>query len=419
MPEEDKTMIVKMAFLYVQSEEWYKAIEEYKKLLRMDPYDPHVYNMMGDAYAKKKDDKDAFEAYQESRELYSKLGNMAKVAAIDRKVSKLSPDRMDPQQKRLFLTITKSQEAERMAAEGKFDEAVAYFNQLIAAEPINFSYREKLSNLFLDHAHVSEAVAQLKAIADIHLSEGRVDAALAYAGKISLIDPEGIDTVRLMSVLAKKKGDTEGVAKHYGKLAQLAFDAGQYEEAKAAIEEALPAGRGDLKPLLAKVLLALKKPAEAKQQLEALLKENPGDEGLVEQLLSLSEEIKDWNGAYGHITALLQKRPDDPKLQPRLARILLQVGKRAEALQVYMNLALNALKENKAEAAFNYFDNILALEPDNVDVLKKKAEIYLKLGKKQEVIDTYKKLQAAYTQKKMVEEAKRVGLILTKLAGLK
>lgn len=419
MPEEDKTMIVKMAFLYVQSEEWYKAIEEYKKLLRMDPYDPHVYNMMGDAYAKKKDDKDAFDAYQESRELYAKLGNMAKVAAIDKKVAKLSPDRMAPQQKRLFLTIIKTQEAERMAAEGNFDEAVAYFQQLIAAEPINFSYREKLANLFLDNAHVSEAVAQLKAVADFHLSEGRVDAALAYAGKISLIDPEGIDTIRLMAILAKKKGDTEGVAKHYGKLSQLAFDAGQYEEAKAAIEEAMPAGRGDLKPLLAKVLLALKKPAEAKQQLEALLKENPEDEGLVEQLLSLSEETKDWNGAYAHITTLLQKRPDDPKLQPRLARVLLQVGKRTDAMQIYMNLALNALKENKVEAAFTYFDSILALEPDNIEVLKKKAEIYLKLGKKQEVIDTYKKLQAVYTQKKMVEEAKKVGLILTRLAGLK
>ena len=46
---DDKAMIVKMAFLYVQGGEWYKAIEEYKKLLSMDPQDGHVYNMMGDA----------------------------------------------------------------------------------------------------------------------------------------------------------------------------------------------------------------------------------------------------------------------------------------------------------------------------------------------------------------------------------
>jgi tetratricopeptide (TPR) repeat protein len=418
MPD-DKAMIVKMAFLYVQSGEWYKAIEEYKKLLEFDPQDAHVHNMMGDAYAKKKDDTDAFQAYLKSKEIYEKQGQSSKIASIERKIAKLSPDRMDIKQKQLFLSLTKTQEADRLAAEGRLDEAVAYYQQLIAAEPINFSYREKLANLYLENAMVSEAAAQLKAVADIHLSEGRLDMAQAFAGKISLIDPEGIDTLRLLAVLAKQKGDSEAVARHYGRLAQLAFDAGQYEEAKNAIEEATRAGRTDLKLLLAKTFTALKKPAEAKQQLEAILQENPGDDSLQEQLLALSEETKDWNAAQNHITVLLQKRPDDPKLQPRLARILLQVGKRPEALQIYLNLAMSSIKENKVDSAFGYFDSILALEPDNIEVLKKKAEIYLKLGKKQEVIDIYKKLQVVFTQKKMVEEAKKVALVLTRLSGLK
>ncbi len=416
---EDKAMIVKMAFLYVQGEEWYKAIEEYKKLLAMDPEDGHVYNMMGDAYAKKRDDADALQAYLKSKEIYEKQGQTNKISSLERKISKLSPDRMDPQQKRLFLSLTKTQEADRLAAEGKLEEAVALYLQYIAAEPIHFSYREKLANLFLEHAMVTEAVAQLKAVADIHLSEGRVDAAQAYAGKISLIDPEGEDTIRLLAALAEKKGGTEEVARHYGRLAQMAFDAGQHEEARNAAEKAVQAGRADLKPLLAKILMALKKPTEAKQHLETLLRENPGDESLLEHLVALSEESKDWNAAYTHITALIQKRPDDPKLQPRLARVLLQVGKRPEALQIYLGLAAGALRENKMEAALSYFDSVLALDPDHVEVLKKKAEIYLKLGKKQELIDTYKKLQAVFTQKKMAEEAKKVGLILTKLAGLK
>ncbi len=418
MPD-DKAMIVKMAFLYVQGEEWYKAIEEYKKLLAFDPQDAHVHNMMGDAYAKKKDDADALQSYLKSKEIYEKQGQSNKVASIERKIAKLSSDRMDIKQKQYFLSITKTQEAEHLAAEGRLDEAVAYYQQLIAAEPINFSYREKLANLFLENAMVSEAAAQLKAVADIHLSEGRLDLAQTYAGKLSLVDPEGIDTLRLLAVLAKQKGDEEATAKHYGKLAQLAFDAGQYEEAKNAVETAQQAGRGDLKLLLSKTFMALKKPAEAKQQLEAIFKEKPDDDALLEQLLALSEETKDWNAAQSQITILLQKRPDDPKLQPRLARILLQVGKRAEALQIYLNLGMNALKENKVDSAIGYFDSILALEPDNIEVLKKKAEIYLKLGKKQEVIDAYKKIQAIFTHKKMVEEAKKVGLILTRLAGLK
>src|SRR5258708_3046358 len=123
---EDKAMHVKMAFLYIQSGEWYKAVEEYKILLKEDPYDPHVYNMMGDAYAKKKDDKKAFESYLESRELYTKLGNMQKVSNIDKKISKLSSDKMDIKQRQQLTSFTKSQEAENLATEGKLEEAVAY-----------------------------------------------------------------------------------------------------------------------------------------------------------------------------------------------------------------------------------------------------------------------------------------------------
>jgi len=416
---DDKALIVKMAFLYVQSGEWYKAVEEYKKLLSLDPYDPHVYNMMGDAYAKKQDDKDAFDAYLESRDLYGKLGNMAKVANIDKKIAKLSPDKMDIKQRQKLLSFTKTQEADVMAAEGRLDEAVAYYLQLIAAEPINFSYREKLANLFLDNAMVTEAAAQLKGIADIHIRENNLDQALVVAGKISLMDPEGMDTLRLLASIAKLKGDQEGINKHNSKLAQLAFDAGLYEEARSSLEAAVQAGQGGLKLLHAKTLMALKQGKEAKQQFELLLLENPQDDTILEQLVGLSEEMKDWNGAHSYMTALMVKRGEDGKLLPRMARILLQTGKRAEAMQIYLNLAANALKENKPEAAFSYFDSILALEPDNLEALKKKAELYLKLGKKTELIEAYKKLQAAYTQKKMVEEAKRVGLILTKLSGLK
>ena len=416
---DDKALIVKMAFLYVQGGEWYKAIEEYKKLLSLDPYDPHVYNMMGDAYAKKQDDKDAFEAYLESRDLYGKLGNMTKVVNIDKKIAKLSPDKMDIKQRQKLMSFTKTQEADAMAAEGRLDEAVTFYLQLIAAEPINFSYREKLANLFLDNAMVTEAAGQLKAIADIYIRENNLDQALVYAGKISLMDPEGLDTLRLLASLAKLKSDQEHINKYYSKLAQLTFEAGQFEEAKSSIELATQAGNNSLKLLHAKTLMALKLGKEAKQQFELLMLENPQDDTILEQLVGLSEDMKDWNGAHSYMTALMVKRGEDGKLLPRMARILLQTGKRPEAMQIYLNLASGALKENKIDAALSYFDSILALEPDNLEALKKKAEIYLKLGKKAELIEAYKKLQAAYTQKKMLEDAKKVGLILTKLSGLK
>jgi tetratricopeptide (TPR) repeat protein len=416
---DDKAMIVKLAFVYFQTGEWYRAIDEYKKLLTYDPNDAHAYNCIGDAYAKKNDNTDALQNYLKAMELFEQQGNRSKVLSIERKVTKLNPERMDYQQKRIHLTIAKTQEADRLASEGNMDEAVAHYKEIISAEPMNIPYREKFAALFLDHAMVVEAVTQLKAIADIHLEDGHLEAAKVCASKILSLDPNGIDSLRLSAALAEKHGDTQEAVNYHAKLAQMAFEAGHYEEAKKSAEKAMQGGKVHLRPLLAKILVALKQSQEAKHHLELLLQESPGDENLLEQLLTLSEDIKDWPAAHNYITALLQIHPNEPKLLPRLGRVLLQVGKRAEAFQIYMTLATEALKENKVDTAIGYFDSVLVLEPDNLDILKKKAELYLKLGKKHETIEAYKKLQFFLQQKKMAEEARKIGLIVTKLTSLK
>ncbi len=418
MPD-DKANIVKMAFVYAQEGEWYKAIEEYKKLLILDPGDAHVHNQMGDAYAKKKDDLEAFQSYLKAREVYERQGNALKVANVDKRIAKLSPDSMDIKQRQFFRSLTQTQEAEGMAAEGRTEDAVAHYQKMIAAEPVNFSYREKLVSLYMESARVTEALVQLKAMADLHLTEGRPDQARDYAKRMAELDPEGLDTVRLLAVLAKHKGEIGEVSQTCGKLAQLAFDAGYYEEAQGAVEAATGAGNQGLRLLQARCLLALKRGLEAKKIFEELLRDTPEDDTLLEQLVTLSEETRDWATAYVHLAELMRRRQGDAKLLPRMARALLQTGKRPEALQIYMNLALESLKENKLDAGLSYLDSISALDPENLEVLKKKAEVYLKLNRKQELIDTYKKLQAIFTQKKMLEEAKKAGLILVKLGVVK
>jgi tetratricopeptide (TPR) repeat protein len=405
-----------MAFVYAQEGAWYKAIEEYKKLLSLDPQDAHVLGQMGDAYAKQKDDLEAFDAFLKAKEVYERRGDANKVASILKRIAKLSPDKMDLKQRQFLRTLTQTAEAEGMAAEGRAEDAVAHYQQLIAKEPVNFSYREKLVALHMEHAQVHEALLQLSAMAGLHLSEGRPDQAKDYAKRMQDLDPEGIGTVRLLFAIAKAKADAEGLKAYGAKLSQLAFDAGAPEEALASVEAAVAAGAGDHRLLRAKCLLAVKRGAEAKKIFEELLRENPEDDVLLEQLVTLSEETRDWASAYVHLAELMKRRTGDAKLLPRMARALLQTGKRPEALKMYMDLALESLKENKAEAALSYLDSIVALEPDNLEALKKKAEIYIKLNRKQELIDTYKKLQAVFTAKKMPEEAKKAALVLAKLS---
>ncbi len=59
----DKKNIVKMAYIYFQEGRWDKAIEEYKKLIALDPEDINTHNMLGDVYVKKGSTREAFEEY--------------------------------------------------------------------------------------------------------------------------------------------------------------------------------------------------------------------------------------------------------------------------------------------------------------------------------------------------------------------
>jgi hypothetical protein len=199
----------------------------------------------------------------------------------------------------------------------------------------------------------------------------------------------------------------------------VAYGAGHLDEAKMAVEKAIAAGHQGLRLLHGKILAELRLSAEAKKEFDFLLADSPEDESLIAQLLFLEEDLKDWNAAFTHASLLTAKYPEDASLQGRLARILVQVGKKAEATQIFIKQAAQAIKENKIEAVLVIFEQILAYEPDHLEILKKRAEFNLKLGKKQETINAYKQYQAVLTQKKMSEEARKVAMIVNKLSGFK
>jgi tetratricopeptide (TPR) repeat protein len=416
---EEKVGIVKMAFVYTQNGEWYKAIEEYKKLLKLDPDDPHVYNMMGDAYVKKNDDQDALDCYARSRELYSTVGNFNKVGFIDKKIAKLNPDRMDVKHRRIQAGIGKTVEADVIAQEGKVDEALAKYQEMIAAEPGNYSYRDKLAALYLENAQVTEAAEQWAIIAQYHIDAGRLEQAQPYAARMAEVDPESLETLRIQGLLALHKGDPAHTTEVHSKLAQAAYDKGEYEMAREALEHVVVVGSYAMKLLRVKVLIALKQIREAREKLDAMLKENPSDEGVLDQILTLEEGEKDWNSAAAHVQALLERRPNDPKVMNRAARIFLQTARHVEATELYLRLADLVTKEGHLDGAVNYYESILAYRPDHVEALRRKAEVFLKQGKKADVIATYKVLQKAYNDKKMTAEALKVGAILSKLSGLR
>src|ERR1700729_1222654 len=93
----DKKNIVKLAYLYFQEGRWDNAIEEYEKLLELDPEDMNIHNMLGDVYVKKNSIAQAYEKYSKVADDLINRGQMDKALMINRKIARLDPATLSPE----------------------------------------------------------------------------------------------------------------------------------------------------------------------------------------------------------------------------------------------------------------------------------------------------------------------------------
>jgi tetratricopeptide (TPR) repeat protein len=414
---DEKQLIVKMAFVYTQNGDWYKAIEEYRKILQLEPTNATMYNSIGDCYARKGDDQDAMDAYWQARDLFSSQGNCAKALSVEKKLSRLSLDRMDPKHKNQLRTLQRTVEADVMAQEGRTDEAVALYRQMIEAEPSNYSYREKLSALFLENAQVTEAAEELRAIAFSNLEAGRMEPARLYAQKAADLDLDSPSQVRLECALAETSGDAANEGELQERLGKSELEAGRPELALEALQKAQAAGRPGLDALLAKTLLGLKRFPEARAAYLKLHEASPNDESIIESLLALDEQAKDWNAAFSWVNILLAAHPEHQGFTLRGARIHQYLGKNTEAAQLYLRLAGLAFKDGHYDSVLGYFQSVLAIQPENLEVLKKKAEMLFKMGRKADTIAAYRELEKILS-KKNPEEARKLAVLINRIQTL-
>jgi tetratricopeptide (TPR) repeat protein len=297
------------------------------------------------------------------------------------------------------------------------DEAVALYRLMIEAEPSNYSYREKLAGLYLENAQVTEAADEFRSIAMAHLEEGRKDTARIYVDKAAELDAEGPSQDRLECLMAEATGDIAKIGECQERLAKSELEAGRPELALEALQRASEAGRPGVVEVLAKTLMALKKYPEARVAFQKLLDERPGDETVLENLLTLDEQAKDWSSALTRVNALLAAHPENVAFLQRAAKANMQLGKSPDAAQLYMRLAGQAFKEGHYESVMSAFNAILAFQPDNAEALKKKAELLFKMGKKAETIAAYKELEKLLARK-APEEARKVAMLVSRIQSL-
>ncbi len=190
----------------------------------------------------------------------------------------------------------------------------------------------------------------------------------------------------------------------------------EYPSAIAAYDEALRLDPNSVSVLLAKAgaLLALKDANSALDTYRRIVALDPGNETALRESAKLLASQSRWRECLETVETLLRRRPNDVRALGLKGDVLTNLGRRPEALAAYeaaaaldpkdqnlkqkieevrvdvpglLSRALIASASGNYPQALHLFDDILEVEPGNVNALIGKAVAYRRSGKPNEALN--------------------------------
>src|SRR5208283_2172562 len=215
MCAESKKDIVKSAYNFTQEGKWDKAIQEYKKLLTLDPTDYNVHNMLGDIYMKKKDDSNAYQEYLIAAEAYIKQGLADKAAVIYKKIAKLDSDKLNEADRKKQIVIKTHSEAEKFLEEKQIDKAIDTYLKLLKVNPDDFESYQKLGELYTKVGNKTEAINYYKKIVDVYFKNRIFKKALPIFQKMIELQPDDISLHERIAEIFEKENNESDAKREY------------------------------------------------------------------------------------------------------------------------------------------------------------------------------------------------------------
>ncbi len=392
------------------------AIEHYKRALDANPKDTAASAALREAYAARGDANAAMQLLQ--RELEQTEGDRAK-AKLAAEMALLARDRLKDD--------AKAEEAAKKALGFDPTNMVALTvlgDQAFAAKRFveAATHYELVANR-ADGLDKTEATRLLVNFVDALSQSGSTEKALAPMDTLLRLAPDDREAVMRVArvtfengapqrayelyqdILKRFRSDLSKVALggalyHFGESARKLE---KYDEAKAALEEALDLNPSDLTPLssLAELLLAQGDFEGAlnikSQHLEAV----EGDERvrlLMEMGDIASDHLNDRTQAAKSYVAALEEKPDDRKLLTKLMQLYSEEKDWGKLVEVVLRLAefvddsrqkakymhtaaiVSGRQLGDVERALGYYDRVLELDPEMTKALSEAIELQRQRG---------------------------------------
>ncbi len=404
---EDKKTIVKMAFVYFQEGRWDKAIAEYKKLLTMDSSDLNAHNMLGDAYVKKGELKEAYKEYSFVAEAYSQQGLMDKANVVYRKMAKFDPANLDESAKAKQGVIKQKVAAETALEQGQPDKAIDAYKEIVKNDPEDFFSRQKLAELCEQSGRVKEAIMEYMSIAEAFFSNRLHKKAMAVFQKVLVLEPNNSNAHAGLGEIYAKEGMESEAKKEFLSVAEICIEEGQLDKALTYSQKSVQLKSIEAYYLLGVVYFMKGMFDEAKTQLETILKYKVNHKGALLHLARVFAKQGKMDDSLATYGKALKLEPDNANIHLEMADVYAKKNVLKDAAVHYLAAAECYVKANLFDKAQEVCQKAIAISPDSLEAHKQVSEILVQRDMKKEAAVEFLWLGNYYQAKNDPEKAKQ------------
>ncbi len=351
---------------YIQKGQIDKAIEEYERILRIDPRDYKLRQKLGDLYLRKGKNAEAVNQYMMVAEYYIRDGFILK--------------------------------------------AIALYNQILRTDPTKLAIYEKLAELYKKQGLIGDAVSKLRSLAEIYEKQKNLADAIQTWEKIINMDPENVIYRGKLVEFYLKQGLASRAAEKLQQAVDYFKSKGRYDDVERLLTH-FPGVLEEDKTVVVKLANSLFKAGkykEAIEKIEQYIKINPKDAEAYFIKGSCYLNINQINIAKYAFEMALKLAPESTDARKGLLKIYAKERNWSQVIIILEELFKIYTKNKNLEEFKAVLDNYYPYLVEEKRLLKIYIELFRMTGERKGLLEKLKKLANVYKQEGEKEELGRI-----------